>query len=329
MYKYCQTIALILSVVLLLAGCGKEQTVLSETVEETVISYQDDALQLLENYLEACTDPSAQRSAKYLLVDQRDYTPLLSCKVRRQTELNDQLWVFTVQQETAQQLFSGPIFVGLVEEKLYVFPTVLDVPVELRIGFPWENYIITTAAPPETEAAEETTVPAETTLPPETKPAPTFPATPTTPAPTESAPATTPTGAPEPPPGDHALKVTGSFDCINGGTLVYQCQYCDWGFTVEKPATGSHTMLEKNYFEHFLGCEQQNYYTWTCENCDYVETGNLPLQGHQWEAVHTEPPTTNHEGYTSYVCSICGGHKSDDFIPAIPTEPPVKEEENG
>lgn len=174
MYKYCQTIALILSVVLLLAGCGKEQTVLSETVEETVISYQDDALQLLENYLEACTDPSAQRSAKYLLVDQRDYTPLLSCKVRRQTELNDQLWVFTVQQETAQQLFSGPIFVGLVEEKLYVFPTVLDVPVELRIGFPWENYIITTAAPPETEAAEETTVPAETTLPPETKPAPTL-----------------------------------------------------------------------------------------------------------------------------------------------------------
>ena len=50
-----------------------------------------------------------------------------------------------------------------------------------------------------------------------------------------------------------------------------------------------------------------------CANCDHFETAEIPVIGHAYEAVVTDPTCTEN-GYTTYTCSACG----DSYVEDIP-----------
>lgn len=325
-----RTGALILAGAMLLAGCGKEAPAPATTAatEAAASMFTDgEAARMLEDYLQACTDAAAERSAVYLLSDNRSFTPLLSCKVWSQTRLNENLWVFSVQQQTADRLFSGSVFVGAVNGALYVFPAVTDIPEELRTGFQWEYYIVPdeeVTEPTETEeesTAETEAVTEETTLPADSSG--------TVSGGTSTAPTTTP-GYGEPgfePPGNHDLKVTTNFDCINGGTKHYKCKYCDWEFTVAVAPKGSHRMPPENRIVTVYDCRSGGNYIWGCTECSYVDAGSVPPQACSLVVYQVYPATESAGGHTEYVCTVCKRHEIGDLTPPLgtPTQPTIPE----
>lgn len=329
--------ALFLIGAVLLSGCSKEAAVPMEnsTVTEAPapLFTPEEAAARLEEYLQACTAETAQASAVYLLTDSREYEPLLSCKVWSQTPLNENLWVFSVQQQTKDRLFSGSLFVGVVEEQLYVFPAVTDIPEELRTGFQWEHYLVPTETPTaETaESTEESAIATE-----EPTESSTDVTVPPSSGPSSTAPTTTP-GYGEPgfePPGNHDLKVTTNFDCINGGTKHYKCKYCDWEFTVAVAPKGSHNMPPENRIVTVYDCRSGGNYIWGCTECSYVDAGSVPPQACNLVVYQVYPATETSGGHTEYVCTVCKRHEIGNLTPplgqsthpTVPEVPPAAQE---
>ena len=56
------------------------------------------------------------------------------------------------------------------------------------------------------------------------------------------------------------------------------------------------------------GCTQSGWEAYvTCERCDYTNYMAIPATGHDY-AIKTVKPTCEKDGYSSYVCDVCGDH---------------------
>lgn len=99
---------------------------------------------------------------------------------------------------------------------------------------------------------------------------------------------------------------TGDVYCLDCGELVTQgaetplADHVMGEWTVSKPVT----------------CNEEGEESRKCANCDYTETREVPMTGHEY-AASTVAPTCTAEGYTQYSCIYCEHNYREDFTPAL------------
>ncbi len=63
-------------------------------------------------------------------------------------------------------------------------------------------------------------------------------------------------------------------------------------------------------------CTKQGYTTYVCSVCGDSYIADYVDPAHKYEAVVTEPTCTE-QGYTTYTCSVCGDSYADDYVDAL------------
>lgn len=320
---------------LVLCGCAPSapaEPTQTETETQAVDSLPQ-AQSVLEKYLTACCNGNEVEARTCLLPPVDTVLPLDSFRIWGGEQLNDCLWCFTAQQQTGTAISSGFLFVGSVEEILYVFPTAEQIPAQLCNGLDISVYYVPAEAAEPTEP--ETTEP-ETTQPEteETVPPTTEQTVPVTTAPSTTQPTTAnPSGSTGSSGCVHNFigNVHDEYNCLTGGTRYYTCWKCDYVMTENLSAKGRHTMttLPSEVYNKFATCTSPGYVNTVCTRCGYVEEKpdpvNHPALGHA--IVDTVvPPTTTAPGYTEHFCTRCHLVTMDNYVDPLPTQPPAETE---
>ena len=105
-------------------------------------------------------------------------------------------------------------------------------------------------------------------------------------------------------------------DCINGGYTTYTCTVCNDTYTADYTEATGHTATVVNGYDP--DCENTGLTDGVdCAVCGAIitEQKEIPANGHDYDAVVTEPDCTN-DGYTTYTCSVCGDSYVSDEVDA-------------
>ena len=102
--------------------------------------------------------------------------------------------------------------------------------------------------------------------------------------------------------------------CTEKGYTTYTCR-CGDSYVADEIAALGHDMgawvISKAPTCEKAGEEQR-----TCSRCDYAETRTANATGHDYEKTVTEPTCTE-DGYTTYVCAVCGDTFTDNHRSAL------------
>lgn len=120
-------------------------------------------------------------------------------------------------------------------------------------------------------------------------------------------------------PGDIVSDVPAS--CVHGETFIFQCATC--GNTI----TRNFDEINSNVHDHIntdifaSTCTQDGHRTSQCTDCGRTLSDEpIPATGHNYVG-STVAPTEASQGYTHYVCQICGDSYDDNFVPALAPAP--------
>lgn len=112
-----------------------------------------------------------------------------------------------------------------------------------------------------------------------------------------------------------------NFNCETGGTRRYECADCDYYYTEELAATGSHTLttIPNAASAGNATCTAPGKAYQICTKCNFaanVDDPSKPALGHIYEST-TVAPTETEQGYTLHKCSRCGDSYKDNFVDAL------------
>jgi hypothetical protein len=107
--------------------------------------------------------------------------------------------------------------------------------------------------------------------------------------------------------------------CTENAYTKYTCMYCgDYyyeGITEEELKLSAH-----NYFETTTEatCVSKGKIEYWCNICDYVYniTTETDKEAHKYEQTSVTEPNCTETGYTTYTCTLCGGTKKENEVPA-------------
>ena len=103
--------------------------------------------------------------------------------------------------------------------------------------------------------------------------------------------------------------------CTEGGYTAYTCERCGDSYISDETAALGHDMSAWT-ISKAPTCEKAGEEQRTCSRCDYAETRTVNAAGHDYEQTVTEPTCTE-DGYTTYVCSVCGDTFTDNHRGAL------------
>ena len=107
--------------------------------------------------------------------------------------------------------------------------------------------------------------------------------------------------------------------CGTAGSITYRCSRCTtYTETTPVPATGNHTWSEAiydaaGYFEPT--CTETGYAGYVCTKCGGEKSEVVPALQHSYTSVVTAP-TCGAQGYTTYTCTVCGYDYTANEVPA-------------
>ncbi len=124
-------------------------------------------------------------------------------------------------------------------------------------------------------------------------------------------------------------KETVAATCKDEGYTIYACGVCGEDFKTDiVPATGNHTPADARKDAKDATCTEPGYTgDVVCKDCgDVITKGEeIPAKGHvkSGEAKETVAATCKDEGYSIYVCSVCGEDFKADIVPATGNHTPA------
>ena len=124
-------------------------------------------------------------------------------------------------------------------------------------------------------------------------------------------------------------KETVAATCKNEGYSIYVCAVCGEDFKTDiVPATGNHTPADARKDAKDATCTEPGYTgDVVCKDCgDVITKGEeIPAKGHtkSGEAKETVAATCKDEGYSIYVCAVCGEDFKTDIVPATGNHTPA------
>ena len=99
--------------------------------------------------------------------------------------------------------------------------------------------------------------------------------------------------------------------CTSGGFTTYTCSRCGDTHTSDEITALGHDFQRDPARDNALTCTSAGLEAYTCSNCGQHDDVTLPMLGHDYLPIVTEPACTS-DGYTTHTCSRCGDSYTDN-----------------
>ncbi len=111
--------------------------------------------------------------------------------------------------------------------------------------------------------------------------------------------------------GHDYLSVVTMPTCTSGGYTTYTCSRCGDTHTSDEITALGHDFQRDPARDNALTCTSAGLEAYTCSNCGQHDDVTLPMLGHDYLPIVTEPACTS-DGYTTHTCSRCGDSYTDN-----------------